>query len=631
MRRREFFLGALGSIVYLACGSDDGGGGESPTTGGGKDPDGSSSGGDSGKPLAPTSPADASNKVFPQGLVSGDPRPDRVVLWTRVEPSAAGKADGDDIEVELVIAKDEALTDIVARTTLNAAASADHTVRVVPTGLEPGRHYWYRFEIPGTTTQVGRTKTAPDPAADVPVKFAMAACQDYIGRYWHAWKAFLEEKADVDFVLYLGDYIYESVNDERFQSQSPERAIKLPDGMDTSPKQDKTRIAAATLADYRTLYKTYRKDPLLREVHRLYPFVVTWDDHEYADDCWQDHSTSFNGKDPKTGGALVGDEKNTPRRTAANRAFFEFQPVDVTYKANLTFPFDIQIYRALRFGKHVELFMTDQRQYRADHLIPEGQGADPSVGKFIDYTMVGSRYFVRKAGFDPKEASAKPSLLGAAQKAWFLDAVKKSNATWKVWGNEVQVYQMCLDLKKLPGVPDEIGVGPVKFSPYVVYVNCDQWDGYRSERAEILDAFAKANVQNFLVCTGDIHSFYAAELHVDFDNPGATPIGVEYVTAGISSASLKELMTKFVAPGSPLEFIVNAWTGAADQVLKDSSSPYLKYADTNSYGFALMSIDGTKAEATFVEVGEPKDPNYVGVTARKKFVTQVGSNKVTLL
>src|SRR5690606_28945993 len=143
------------------------------------------------------------------------------------------RADGDDIDVELVIARDEALTDIVARTMLIAAASADHTVRVIPTGLEPGRHYYYRFETSGTTTQVGRTKTAPDPSADVPVKYAMAACQDYIGRYWHAWQAFLDEKPDLDFVLYLGDYIYESVNDERFQSSSAERGIKLPDGMDT--------------------------------------------------------------------------------------------------------------------------------------------------------------------------------------------------------------------------------------------------------------------------------------------------------------------------------------------------------------------------------------------------------------
>ena len=94
------------------------------------------------------------------------------------------------------------------------------------------------------------------------------------------------------------------------------------------------------------------------------------------------------------------DEKNTPRRTAANHAFFEYQPLDVTYKANFTLPFDIKIYRQLSWGKHVDIFMTDQRAYRADHVVPEGP-ADISVGKFIDNTSIGSRYFVRKSGFDP--------------------------------------------------------------------------------------------------------------------------------------------------------------------------------------------------------------------------------------
>jgi alkaline phosphatase D len=225
------------------------------------------------------------------------------------------------------------------------------------------------------------------------------------------------------------------------------------------------------------------------------PFVVTWDDHEFADDCWQDHSTSFNGQDPVTKGPLVGDEKSTQRRTNANRAFWEHQPIDVVYKSTLFFPADIAIYRNLRWGKHVEIFMTDQRQYRDDHLIPEGVGTDISVGKFIDYTIIGTRYFIRKSGFDTKEASAKPTLLGAAQKAWFLDAVKKSTATWKVWGNEVQVYQMGLDLKLLPGVPDDLCPGAgCTVEPYVAYVNGDQWDGFRSERKEILEAFQAAVV-----------------------------------------------------------------------------------------------------------------------------------------
>ena len=637
VRRRQLLFGAFGSVLYVACGSDE----EEGAT---PNPDGGPNGGDGGPnpegstPITPTSSADTSHRIFPQGVASGDPKSDRVLVWTRVEPSEAGKTENDDIDLEVIIAKDEALTEIVARTPVKAEAKSDHTVRVVPTELESGRHYYYRFEVAGSgnTTQVGRTKTAPAADADVAVKFAMCACQDYIGRYWHGYKALLDEKPDLDFVMFLGDYIYESVNDARFQSTSTDRKITLPDGIDTSIAQDKSRIAANSLADYRTIYKTYRKDANLREIHRLYPFIVTWDDHEFADDCWQDHSTSFNGQDPVTKGPSATDEKSTQRRTNANKAFWEHQPIDVVYKSTLFYPADIAIYRNLRWGKHVEIFMTDQRQYRADHLIPEGQGVDLSVGKFIDYTIIGTRYFIRKAGFDPKEASAKPSLLGATQKAWLLDAVKKSTATWKVWGNEVQMYQMALDLKLLPGVPDDLCPGDgCTVEPYIAYVNGDQWDGFRSERKEILEAFKAGGVQNLVVCTGDIHSFYAAELHTDFDftasMPSTLPVGVEYVTAGFSSASLKELFSKFITPESPFRFIVDARTGAADNVLKTTNSPWLKYADTDAYGFAIMTIDGSKTVAEFIQTGDPKNATYSGIVDRKKFQTLVGTNKVTAL
>lgn len=622
MRRREFLRGALASIVYVACGSDpdrapSAPGAETPSP----DAGATTPPADAGlPPLGATSPAETSHRIFPQGVASGDPRPDRVLLWTRIEPAEVGKKPEDDIELSWVVARDEALTDVVGRGTVTAKSSAAHTVRLVPTGLEPGRFHYYRFDLveagaTKATTQVGRTKTAPAEGADVPVAFAFCACQDMIGRYWHAWKSLLDDKPDLDFVLWLGDYIYETVNDPRFQSSTPERAITLPDGMDTSAAQDKSRIAAATLADYRTLYQTYRKEPLLREVHRLYPFVTIWDDHEFSDDCWQDHSTSFNELDPVTKGFT--DEKNTPRRTFANRAFSEFQPVDVPYKDGASFPDDIQIYRKLAFGKHVDLFLTDQRSYRSDHVIPEGP-IDLAVGKPTKNSSAGSRYFVRKSVFDDREAAKKPTMLGAAQKAWFLDAVKASKATWKVWGNEVQVYEMALTMGKLAGVPDLIS--------YTVYVNADQWDGYRSERAEILGAFASAGVDNLLVVTGDIHSFYAAELHVDFGNPGPKPIGVEYVTAGISSASLKALVDKVLPPGSLLRPVAEGWAGSADGALTETN-PHLLFADTDSYGYAIMKVSGAKAEATFVEVSDPTKPTG-SVVAKRTFVTTVGTNKV---
>lgn len=609
MKRRQFLFGSLASVVYLACGSESGNTPNDEVGDAGPDDAIDASG-----RVIDTSPPASSDQLFPQGLASGDPRPDRVLLWTRIEPSAAHVKDTDSVEITLIIARDEALTDIVARRQVTAEADADHTVRVVPIQLEPSTYYYYRFEYDGITSQVGRTKTAPLPDADVRVTMAMASCQDMIGRYWHSWKALLDENIELDFVMWLGDYIYESVNDPRFQTTNPEREIKLPNGLDTSKAQDGSRIAAGTLADYRTLYKAYRSDPLLREVHRRFPFILTWDDHEFADDCWQDHSTSFDEQDPKT--KAFTSEQNTLRRNAADRAFSEFQPADILWDASKPFPDNIKIYRQLNYGKHVDIFMTDQRLYRADHVIPEGQ-LDAEVGKFIKNSMVGSRYFVRKSEFDKREAMVKPSLLGATQRDWLLDAVTKSTATWKVWGNEVQMYQMALKLSDLTGIP----------LPYTVYINADQWDGFRSERADVLSAFEKAGVQNLLVLTGDIHAFFASELHVDFDAPGEVPVGVEYVTAGISSASLGAFVDKIGTDDPNIKSVVKAFLEQANPTLL-KSNPHLRYADADAYGFAIVDIMADKTEVTFHKLGDPRQAASPGILERVKFITRAGTNKV---
>lgn len=608
--RRAFLLSSCAAVLALGC----------------QPPPPNDGGADALRPAAdpneapappPTSAPAESDRVFPQGLASGDPRSDRVILWCRVEPSALTKTASDDIELELVVAGDEDLGDVVQRTKVWARADADHTVHVEVSGLAPGRAYHYRFAASGTTTRVGRTRTAPSPDDDVAVRFAFCSCQDRIGRYWHSWQALLDEaKAqDLDFILFLGDYIYETVNDPRFQEGGSDRTVKLPDGMDTSEARDGSRIAATSLADYRALYKAYRSDPLLREVHRLFPFILTWDDHEFADDGWQDHATSLNHVDED---GVAVDLPDPARRQAASRAFSEYQAVAITRDPDRADRFSI--FRDLRWGKNVELFLTDQRLYRADHLIPEGP-RDVSVGKIVQNSEVGSRYFVRKSAFDEREAEARPSLLGAKQKEWLLESMRSSTARWKVWANEVQLYQMALRLGELPYVPD--------FVSATVYVSCDQWDGFRSERAEILGALQDAGVKDLLVCTGDIHGFFASELHRDFDSPGLLPAGVEYVTAGISSASLKALLEKIGAPAG-ITTISDEWASGIEKALL-ATNPHMRHADADAYGFALVSIDATAADVTFVQMSDPRTKTFAPPIGRTKFRTPAGTAHVSRL
>jgi alkaline phosphatase D len=552
---------------------------------------------------------DARTATYPQGLASGDPKPDSVILWTRVQPSAEGP-----VAVKLEVATDKAFTKPVASKDLTADPQADYTLRVKLTNLSAYTTYYYRFTAEGVTSVVGRTKTAPKPDQDVSPKFAFASCQDYNGRYFHAYKhlakAAEDPKTDLDFVLHLGDYIYETEGDPRFQDPTSDRRITIAEGIEIGDAMAKFK-AAKTLGDYRSLFKQYKSDPDLQAVHALFPFINGWDDHEFADDCWQDHSTHFN--DAK------GDEKDSSRRHAASRAWFEYQPADIDFSDGAAFPKDIKIYRQLRYGKHLDVFITDQRYFRSDHVIPEGP-KDDKVAKLTENSAVGSRFFLLKSGFDPKETAAKPTMLGKEQKDWLVNAVTSSNATWKIWANEVQLAQMCVDLKEFPKVPE----------PYndKFYITCDQWDGWRSERQEILTQLATAS--NLVALTGDIHAFYASELHVDFDKPAAKPVAVEYVVAGITSGSLQEIVEKMVNASQVFKSLGLAELVPKMDELIQKASPHYKYAKSKANGVATVAVNATTdIEVNFIHLKESvTSKTFGGGVDQVRFRTKSGSNTV---
>lgn len=587
--RRRFLQGLLVTVAASAApGCDDR-----------QEPDGG------GGPPS-TDPADQA-RVFPQGLASGDPKPSSVVLWTRVAPPSPRA----EVDVDYEVARDPGFSDLVASGSLRVSESTDHTLRIKLTELDPYTTYHYRFVALGVQSVDGRTKTAPSPDADVSPRFAFASCQDYIGRFYHAYAALLAEQP-VDFLVFLGDYIYETDGDPSFQTSSEERKVVLPDGLELEPGGTK---AALTLADYRTLYRTYRSDPHIQAVHAQVPFICIWDDHEFANDCWQDHATDFND--------LKGDEKSPDRRLAANRAWLEYQPADVGDD-----PAGLVIHRALRYGKHVELVLTDQRSYRDDHVIPEGAapsdkpaGAPDEVppyvaaGKIFVNSEIFSRNFVKKDGFDLIEAYVQPTMLGAEQKAWFLDAVKSSTATWKFWGSETQVVQMVLDLSSFD-LPEAF--------KGLYYFTVDQWDGFRTERREIVEALA--GTPNVVVLTGDIHGFYTAEIRVDPDDPTDEPVLVEYVTSGISSSPVQQI-AKSAVDGNPDFEALGALVPQFDEVLALASHEY-GYRSSNVNGISIVEVDGAKEiRVTFLEVTEVREAQ-AGAVTKRRFRTRAGTNRV---
>ena len=554
-------------------------------------------------------------RVYPQGLASGDPHEDSVILWTRVEPE--GEAS---VTVTCEVASDEAFATIVFQGEFTVDGSSDHALRVKVQKLAPYTFYYYRFVARGVISETGRTKTAPKEDEDVPVRFAFASCQDYNGRYYHAYRALVEQEPDLDFVLHLGDYIYETEGDPRFQEPTQERRIVLPDGLPIGTAEA-PYSAAKSLADYRYLYRTYRSDPDLRRAHARYPFIAIWDDHEFADDSWQDHSTHFN--------EAQGGEKDPVRRQSASQAWYEYQPADVTHIASGSFPDDITIYRSLRYGAHVELILTDQRYYRDDHLIPEGP-LDTDVGKVFENSSLGSRQLVIKLGtdtvtgepigFDIREANIKPTMLGATQKQWLIDTMTNSTATWKFWGNETQLAQMVLDLRNNMQLPASFQA--------LFYFTVDQWDGYRSERAEILQAIAE--VPNVVALTGDIHAFYACQIHPDFDAP-ATPTCVEYTVAGVSSLAVQDIVQRVIDSEPALSSL-----GLGDLVpqfdtLLQQASPHYLYAKSKANGIAVAAVTAEDIQVTFMEVADVTNPDFDGNVTRVSFRTAVDTTDIEMM
>lgn len=343
--RRDFLRAVVvvaGPELALGCGSDD-----------------------AKKPPTP--------EYFPQSVASGDPRPTSVVLWTRVFDPENANADQ---TLELVVATDEALANPVALAgagayPIVAQAAADGCVKVRVEGLTPSTTYYYQFTfVSGSgryASRVGRTRTAPDPDDDRDVSFAVVSCQDFGGKYYHAYRHLAEQP--LDFVLHLGDYIYETVDDPSFQSATSERTVTFSAPSEALSIDDGTVLAAQSLGNYRDLYRAYKSDPDLQRVHELFPIVAIPDDHEFSNDCYGAHATYTNDRE---------DEDEPDRRRAADQAWFEYTPVDYAsppasaLDETATFPDDLTLYRNFVFGQRLELVVTDLRRYRPDHVVPEG-------------------------------------------------------------------------------------------------------------------------------------------------------------------------------------------------------------------------------------------------------------------
>jgi len=624
----------------------------------------------------------AGTYTFTHGVASGDPRATSVVLWTRVVRGSDAAAD---VIVRVQVASDVNFAKVFAERLVLATKASDHTLRVLVTQLPTGASLFYRF-VAGQDAISGQTITAPDADADVQINLAWVSCQDYGAGHYGAYRQLLIDDAarpaadKIHAVVHLGDMIYETrangfqtAIDDNFEPIPLTNRDGTPRGIAAFPSGGGTRAGAnfaTTVDDYRHLYRTFLSDPDLQAARARWPFIAVWDDHEFTDDCWQSQA-NYTG----TGSTDEGDQT---RRVAASQAWFEYIPAQlsgaggvdgvtseakdfapVTVKDTAFTPANddnfvpeennakavgaIAIYRSLRFGKHVELVMTDERSYRSDHAIPEDLIAAAPPGTFfaprnalpLPIVNIFDQGKTALDGHPPDTVAGLPNLrkaspvgtmLGKAQKVWWKATMKGSDATWKLWGNEVTLMRMRI-----------LAAGATL--PADLVISADAWDGYSTERVELMTFLKDQGVKNVVALSGDIHASFAGVVMDNFDTASPIPVACELVAAGISSNSLFsffESATKPLPPDSPLRGIItvdatsvggakftenfnllllegtlSASTYAATKDVQMAhavaapANPHLKYVDTNAQGYGYAKITADQIEATIVTINRP--------------------------
>jgi len=483
---------------------------------------------------------------FSLGVAAGDPSPNGFVIWTRLapdplhrDPAAPGGMTGPSVPVAYEIAADEGFQHIVQQGTASAEADYAYSVHVEVVGLESNRPYWYRFHQGDALSRVGRAMTAPAIGARLDrLTFGFASCANYENGYFSAYRHMAEESPDL--VIFLGDYIYEYAEK------------KYP-----TVRTHSDGVEANTLPLYRNRYAQYRLDPDLQLLHARAPALMTWDDHEVQNDYADQWSQTFD--DP---------QEFLKRRAAAYRAYYEHMPV----RPSLSRPDgpNMRLYSSYAFGDLAQISMLDGRQYRSR----EACYAKPDKGH--------GHLETRKSC--PELLDAQRSMIGLQQEQWLFADFAASKSRWNIIGQDVFMAQ------QMERMPD----GEAGFWT-------DDWNGYPASRKRLLQHMHDTRLSNPVVLTGDIHSFFANDLKLDFDKAKSPVVATEFVGTSISAR-----------PG-PYDVFAKA--------LKDN--PHIKFFDNRQRGYVSVEVTPKAAHARYQAISDEKDPKATVLTL-KAFAVENG-------
>ncbi len=596
--------------------------------------------------------------LYPQGVASGDPDTTSVILWTRRPPDVSRSK-----RLTVEVAADPAFQRIVAHGASTIGENTDWTCRFLAAGLEPAREYWYRFiDEKGNASRVGRTLTAPADDDSRPVRFAFVSCHDVTIGAGNAYRRMKYEDEQrprdeqLSFVLHLGDFVYEMV---WYPEETPGgilRGRRLRDIV-RYPNGEKIGkfYVPTSLADYRALYRGYLTDPDLQDARAQWPFVPVWDNHEFSWQAYQSQQV-FGGK--------VRPAQRV--KVAASQAWYEFQPARVRkpgagdpFEApvvqdaplttlderglglepnNLTAVNALKIYRAFRFGRNVDMILTDNRSYAGPPAdgsslpaipigaIPEDANEILDMGRAYNGGSPPATIRVGTADIANTQKDAPPqTYLGLEQIAWFKDRLRNAKAPWKIWGHSLGTLSWRMDPQNMPAPhrkdwPSK-GYGVLNAGNFV-------------EHSDIFGMLQKEGITGFAIVAGDKHSFWAGYPSNTLPPRAFEPVGVEFITGSITAqgaAEVQELtmkkdnpfralyihdkpdgsmectfgMTLMHGVKSSLTLAETHDPARARAARNPELAPHLKFVDHGGHGYATVRASAEELVTEFVCIPRP--------------------------
>ncbi|WP_395644732.1 alkaline phosphatase D family protein [Terricaulis sp.] len=574
--------------------------------------------------------------AFNHGVASGDPKHDKVIIWTRVTPERAGP-----VPVRWIVARNRELTDVVKTGVTNATEARDYCVKVDVTNLRQGAPYFYGFRAGAAQSMVGKTRTLTRGRQNQ-LKMVVTSCASYPHGFFNAYQA-IGARDDIDVVVHLGDYIYEY----GLSGYGGDTATQL--GRVPSPE-----VECVRLQDYRQRHAQAKAEAELQAAHAIAPWIVVWDDHEVANDSW---SGGAENHQPNEGNFA-------DRKRASLQAYYEWMPIREP-EAGRAFE---SINRSFQFGDLLTLCMletrllarTKQLDYATDMPIEQQRWdfANPNAPVAIRpteedrptqrllpaiYEAIGGAMTPvldwRRAGpmiaaapnlpagffFAPDarelaERLAEPerALLGPAQEQWLateLGASKQANVKWRIIGSQVVMAPITApDLSHTPpplaAAIERLRPGVtqlLKLTRFPLPLNTDSWDGYPEARKRVLQAI-RASGGDTMVIAGDSHTAWANEIN---DENGR--VAVEFGATSITSPSDASF---FTAAGIDFSAGVRA------------RNPHIKFTEANHRGFTVLTLTKDNVTAEYMAVSTITTKQFETTTLATFTVAPAGGGSI---